>query len=512
MEFKDTPYYKVGRASDLRGLDRFIYRLLEIFVPLLSWGTLIGAIVLSYVLPVWAALLVIALDLYWLFKTSYLSIHLRQNWKRMRNHLATPWEEKLKGLPYEDLYQMVILPFYKESDEVIEKSIEGLLLSKWDKRKMIVVLAAEKRAGDKSLLQGEYFREKYESRFFDFILTVHPDNISGEMPGKGSNISFAAEEARREILDKKGIAYRNVLVSAFDIDTIPYGSYFLCLAWYFLTVPKPLRSSFQPVPVYNNNIWDAPAFSRVVAVSSTFWQMVQQERPEKLATFSSHALNFQTLYEIGYWQKNIVSEDSRIFWNALLAFNGDYRVVPISYPVSMDANLAPTFFETMKNVYRQQRRWTWGVENVPYILFGFLKNRRIPFLKKISFALVQIEGFWSLATNPILIFVLGWLPLLVGGGAFKSTLLFYNLPLITRDIMLLAMIGLIISAIISWQLLPPKPTPYTWLDRLFMTIQWILVPFTLVFFGSIPGLDAQTRLIVKKYLGFWVTPKYQKKA
>ena len=47
--------------------------------------------------------------------------------------------------------------------------------------------------------------------------------------------------------------------------------------------------------------------------------MVQQERPERMATFSSHSVSFQALYEVGYWQTNMVSEDSRIFWNLLVA-------------------------------------------------------------------------------------------------------------------------------------------------------------------------------------------------
>ncbi len=238
--------------------------------------------------------------------------------------------------------------------------------------------------------------------------------------------------------------------------------------------------------------------------------MIQQERPERLATFSSHAVSFKTLYEIGYWQKNMVSEDSRIFWSAFAAFNGDYGVTPISYPVSMDANLAHTFWQTCKNIYKQQRRWSWGAENIPYLLLATVKNKNIPRMKKIKLVAIQLESFWSLATHPLLIFLLGWLPLALGGHDFNSTVLSYNLPIITRNLMNLAMFGLILSAVISFTLLPPPPKNVRIHHKLFMILQWLLVPFTITVFGALPALDAQTRLMFGKYMGFWVTPKHRK--
>ncbi|MDP2593141.1 MAG: glycosyltransferase family 2 protein [bacterium] len=484
--------------------------MLEILPGTLSWGTLILAVLLSYFTPVLAAIFIIAFDLYWLLKTIYLSAHLRSSWRRMRHHMNLDWEKMLEPFTYGRIFHLVILPFYDESEDVVDKSIHSLLSSKYDTKKIIVVLASEERAGEAARQTGRKMAIKYGQSFYRFALTVHPKNLPGEMAGKGSNISFAARYAKENILDKEKIRYEDVLVSAFDIDTAPYPQYFLCLTWHYLTAERPSRSSFQPVPLYNNNIWDAPAISRVAALSATFWQMIQQERPEKLATFSSHALSFRALYDIGFWQKNIVSEDSRIFWNALLAFDGDYRVVPISYPVSMDANLAPTLWQTVKNIYKQQRRWTWGVENVPYLLFGFLKNKKIPKLLRFRLGFVQLEGFWSLATNPLIIFLLGWMPLILGGEEFNATVLSYNLPLITRNIMTLAMVGLVVSALISWSFLPKRPAHYGKKRVVYMALQWVLVPIMLVFFGSIPGLDSQTRLMFGKYMGFWVTPKHRK--
>lgn len=501
----------IGRANELSGKDRVLYRFYEMVPGILSWGTIIGAIVLSRFAPLWAALFIIVFDFYWLLKTIYLSAHLRQNWKRMRENIKTDWEEKLTDYSHNHIHHMIILPFYKESFEVVDNTIRALIDSHYDQRKMSIVLASEERAGEEARETVQKIEQKYKDQFGHFIVTVHPANVPGEMAGKGSNITYAAEEARKRILETYGIPYGDVIVSAFDIDTVVFPHYFNCITWHFLNADDPYRVSFQPVPLYNNNIWDAPALSRVVATSGTFWQMIQQERPERLATFSSHSLSFKTLYEIGYWQTNMVSEDSRIFWNAYMATDGNYSVIPISYPVSMDANLDDSFWKTVVNIYKQQRRWAWGVENVPYILYSITKNKAVSLRKKINVAFIQLEGFWSLATNPILIFMLGWLPLLLGGDEFRSTVLSYNLPIVTRNMMLLAMSGLIISAIISMTFLPKRPEGKGQHRYLFMLLQWALIPITMTVLGAFPGLDAQTRLLFGKYMGFWVTPKHREK-
>jgi hypothetical protein len=141
---------------------------------------------------------------------------------------------------------------------------------------MIIVLATEERAGHEGLERGNTIAAEYGARFGKFLVTVHPDGIEGELKGKGANQAWAAKELKRLIIDPENLDYKKILVSVFDIDTVVHPGYFHCLAYSFLTVDKPYRASYQPVPVYHNNIWEAPFFARVAAFSNTFWQMMQQ--------------------------------------------------------------------------------------------------------------------------------------------------------------------------------------------------------------------------------------------
>jgi hypothetical protein len=511
MDYKNTVYYRVANARDLSGYDRVIYRILEMIPGILAWLTIAGIFLFSFFRPFYSAIFIIVFDVYWLLKTLYLSIYLRQNWKKTKHNISVDWKEKLSNLKYDRIHHMILLPFYNESYEIVEKGLNSLLECKYDKKKIIVVLSGEERNKAHCLEIIQRAQKEFSGKFGYFFCTIHPSGLPGDMPGKGSNISYASEEARKEILDKNGIKYEDVLVSAFDIDTVAYPQYFECLTWNFLTAEDPMRASFQPVPIFNNNIWEAPAPSRVVAFSATFWQMIQQERPDILATFSSHSVCFKTLYEVGYWQRNMVSEDSRIFWSSFLAYNGNYRVIPISYPVSMDANLAGSFWHTCKNIYKQQRRWAWGVENGPYLFFGFLKNKKISISKKLKFIFVLLEGYWSLSTNPLILFFLGWLPILIGGRVFNYTVLSYNLPFFTKTMMMLSMAGLFMCAAIAASFIPKAPREYGKFRKTMMFLQWIIIPITIIIFGAIPAIEAQTRLMLGKYMGFWVTPKHRKK-
>ncbi len=509
MIFSEKYYLKVGKASDLKSpKERFIYRVFEILPAFLAWSTLLGVVFLSWFSPFYVAFFIISFDVYWLLKTIYLSFYLRASYKRMKQQMTINWLAKVKSLKrWKSIYHLIVLPTYNESEEVIRSCLEAVVASSYPSKKMIIALAVEERGGEDARRRGEKIKKEYEDKFFKFLLAIHPKDIVGELAAKGSNATWAARRAKKEIIDPLKIPYQNVIVSCFDIDTKVYPKYFSCLTYYYLTSKDPVRTSYQPVPIYNNNIWEAPAISRVVATSGTFWQMMQQERPERLSTFSSQSLSFQSLAEVDFWPTNVVSEDSRIFWQNFLYYNGRYQVVPLYYPVSMDANISSSFLKTAANIYKQQRRWGWGVENIPYLLFGFYKNKKISWRKKWHWTWVQLEGFWSWATNALLIFMLGWLPLFLGGADFNVTILSYNLPRITRTLMTIAMIGLVGSAIYSTLLLPKRPSGYSWLKCLGIVLQWILVPLTIVIFGAIPGLEAQTRLMLGKYMGFWVTPK-----
>lgn len=512
MEKKD--YLDISKASDIANKkDRALYRFFETIPGIISLGTLAGVLVFSWLFPSWVAIFIICFCFYYLFRIFYFSLHQLMGYFRVKKNMKKDWLKELKKLGWKDIYHVIILPTYKEDRQLIEESIDSLLKSEYPKEKMIVVLAVEERAGKEFENQANVLAKKYASSFYKFMVAVHPDGVAGEISGKGSNTAYAGKQVKEKIIDKLNIPYQNILVSSFDIDSKVFPHYFACVTWHYLTEKNPINASYQPIPIYNNNIWSAPAFSRVVSTSNTFWQMIQQERSEKLTTYSSHTTPAKVFFDVGY-PANVVCDDSRIFWRAYLNYDGNYRVVPIYYLVSMDAVMAKSFWRTILNQYKQQKRWAWGCAEIPYLMFGFLNNKNISLKNKIGHLYTILDGFWSWATAALLLFLLGWLPILLGGQKFNFSVLSFNLPILTGQIMTVSMVGMFLSAVLSTMLLPPVPKTMKWYKRIFkkstVFLQWIFLPVTLIVFGSLPSLDAQIRLMFGKYMGFWVTEKVRR--
>lgn len=483
-------------------------RFYEIIPGALVWTTFILGVVLSFIQPLWIIYFIIMFDLFWLLRLIYFIIFLLMSWKRFRKETRVDWFERLRQISgWENKVHLIFYPTYGEPLEVLENTFANLAKVNYPLDKIMIVFGGEAREGQAFLEKARVIEEKYKNKFYKFMVTVH-DIKPDEIPGKGSNLNFMGRKAK-EAIDNMGINYDDAIVSSFDVDTVTHNQYFAYLTFLYMTVANPTRCSYQPVALFGNNIWEARSIIRISSFGTTFWLLAELARPERLWTFSSHSMSFKMLVDVGFWQKDIVTEDSRIFLQGLIRYHGDYRVVPMFLPVSMDAVSGITFWQAVKNLYKQQRRWAWGVEHFPHMAMHFRRDKIMRFRTKVKYLFNHIEGMYTWAVAPVIIFLLGYLPLFVAGEAARGQALFQNAPYTLEMLMRLAMIGILISAILGIRLLPPRPKVVPRHKYLIMLLQWALLPITFVVFGALPAIDAQTRLMLggSKRLGFNVTAK-----
>lgn len=484
------------------------YRLYEILPGLSIWLTIIASVVLSFTRPLWMIYFILIFDVYWVLRVVYFSFYLFLSWRRFRKAIKKNWLEDLKSeFPlWEKRKNVIFLPVYNESWEVLVSTLNSFLASTYPADKIYLVISGEERKLEHWRNLQKKLLENYSGKFADLIFYTHPDNLPDEIPGKGSNIHFAEMEFQK-YADARGWDYVDIIASIFDSDTIVHIQYFAHLTYLYCRHPRPERSSFQPLTLYNNNLWQSPAVLRIMAFGTSFWMLFSLARLDNLITFSSHSMSFKAIMDVGGHSKDIVSEDSRIFYQCWLKYNGDYEVTPLYIPVSMDTVRDDSWWRSLKNLYLQQRRWAWGTEHIPYLLWQFRLNKKISWTKKLPMLFHEWEGKWSWAVVAILITVIGRLPLWVAGNEVRQSALFFNAPNILETLMTLAMAGLLVSAIMSMLILPGRPGTHPRHHYLFMVLQWLLLPVSLVLFSSLPCLDAVTHLMRGKYLGFNVSVK-----
>ncbi|OIO20232.1 MAG: hypothetical protein COY69_03270 [Candidatus Magasanikbacteria bacterium CG_4_10_14_0_8_um_filter_32_14] len=487
------------------------YRFYEFLPGLSIWLTLILGIVFSIFKPLWMIYFIIVFDVYWVLKVVNFVFYLLVAWRRFHKIRKINWKEALyHEIPdYDSKQHLVFLTVYNEEWGVVEDALKSLEMSIYDKNKFTIIIAGEARKEEHCKSIFVKVKENFGFAFDHILFTLHPVDLPDENPGKGSNL-FYSEQIVKEYVDGKGWKYEDVIVTVFDIDTICHESYFAYLTYLYCISPDPTRTSFQPVALYNNNMWESPSVLRVMAFGTTFWMMTSLARQDALVTFSSHSMSFTALVKAGFHEKRIVSEDSRIFYQCLLAYEGNYNVTPMYIPVSMDTVRDDNWWKSITNLYKQQRRWAWGVEHVPYLIWEFKKHPNIPLWKKIKWVFVEWEGKWSWSLAAIIITILGRLPLWLADDSIRQSVIFLNAPHMLEKLMSLAMVGLFLSAFFSLPLLPkPKKVQPKYL-YIIMLLQWALLPLSMIFVSAIPSIEAVTRLMFGKYLGFDVSQKKRK--
>lgn len=483
-------------------------RALEILPGALVWTTFALSIALSFLQPIWMVYFIILFDFYWLLRILYFMPFLLLSWFRYRRALRVDWQSLAEhSAGYDRMRHLIFLPTYKEELSVVEATLRTLAACAYPSSRMTVVLAGEERDADRFRRVAESVRPWAEATFGAFFVTIHPRDLPDEIPGKGSNLHWSAREVVPKVL-ASGMDPDQIIVSSFDVDTIVHPQYFSCLTHSYLATPEPTRSSYQPVALYNNNLWESPAAVRVAMFGTSFWLMTELARPEGMMTFSSHSMSLSMLMDVGYWQKDVVSEDSRIFLQGLVKYHGHYRVTPILLPISMDTVMSGSYWKALGALYKQLRRWAWGVENFPFMAMAFARDREMPFTVKAGWIFKQLEGMYTWATAPMLIFLIGYLPFWAAPERLRSFAIFQNTPFTLQWLMRASMIGMFVSAALALTLLPRRPAtlsrPYAYGIIL---LQWLLLPLTFIIFGSIPAIDAQTRLMLGKPLVFHVSPK-----
>lgn len=522
-----------------------LYRFFEMLPALLSYGMIILLLVLSLVSPLAAAIYLLVLIITVLVKAVGIAVHTVSGRNRLNRAQNVDWHERLaqlenpavsyerekavhsRGFGFEahkenlrrlatdpadypkpsELYNAVIIATYNEAYEVIEPTIQSVADSSYDNKQIILALAYEERGGEVIEQTVRQLQAEFADTFGAFHLVRHPKDLPNEVVGKGGNITHAGRFLKKW-LDRAAIPYKNVVVTTLDSDNRPHATYFDYVTYEYIVHDDRKHLSYQPISLFLNNIWDAPAPMRVIATGNSFWNIISSMRPHTLRNFASHSQPMDALVEMDFWSTRTIVEDGHQYWRSYFYFKGDYAVMPIYVPIYQDAVLAETYRRTLKMQFKQLRRWAYGASDVPYVAVRIFSRRRsVPFWPGFARFWRLLDGHVTLAAVPILVAVGGWVPLLINSQAAHD-IAAHQLPEIVSGVQRVAMVGLLITVFLGFKMLPPRPARYKRRRSVWMIIQWCLMPVTAIVYSALSAFTAQTHLLFGKYLDkFDVTEK-----
>ncbi|HVV66670.1 MAG TPA: glycosyltransferase family 2 protein [Candidatus Saccharimonadales bacterium] len=510
------------------------YRFFEILPGVLSWVLLFTPIILSIINVTVAVFIILAYLLIFFVRSMAYSLRAIIGYITMRQHMKLNWPglvadaevgeatgkeinrpkwhlkalKRLQAQPDRtkpsELFHAVIIATVNESREILEPTIQAVANAEYDAKKIILVLAYEERAGKEAHDRVQELLEVYKDKFHDAMAFKHPYGVPGEVVGKGSNVTYSGRQLEK-YLKKQKIDPAKVVVTTLDADNRPDKRYFAGLSYLYCVAPNPLKASFQPLPMFTNNIWDAPTLMRVIAVGNNLFYIVGTQRPHQARNFSAHAQSMRALIDMDFWSVRTVVEDGHHFWRSYFHFDGDYRVYPLSIPIYQDAVLVEGYLRTIKAQFYQLRRWTYGASDIAYVADkGFYHKNEASKIDVAGKFLYLLQNHVNWATSAILVLIAAFIPPLLHPQSLAAN----ELPLIASRIQHLGLASLLVMVYVSLVTLPPRPARYKRHRSVLMIAQWVLLPVTSIAFGCLAAFNSQTRLMFKWYLSkFDVTEK-----
>lgn len=437
-----------------------------------------------------------------LFRESYeTKQHVSNLWKMSQNPGNYPKAKKIINVD--------IVALYNESYDVLGPTMKKLATSKYDvKNNLVVVIAYEERGGAAAEKTVAKIRKNWTGKFREILFVKHPANMPGEVVGKGANISYAGKKVAAWVKKQK-ISPENVIITTQDCDNWPDEQYFSRLTYEWIVTENRQNAAFQPVCLFTNNIWDVPAPMRVIATGNSFWNVISSMRSHTLRNFAAHSQGLQALIDMDFWSRRTIVEDGHQYWRSFFHFDGDYQVISLHMSIGQDAVLAEGYWRTLKAQFIQLRRWDYGASDIAFVATTLLrKDCKVNKFVGWAHFFRLLDSHVSLACLPPIVALGAFAPLFINPIAAHASIIANNLPLIVAQVQQIAMIGILVTVVASFAMLPPRPKHYKATRSIMMVLQWILIPINALVYNSAAAYTAQIRLMTARYMEkFDVTEK-----
>ncbi len=481
-----------------------VHRALEVLTGALTWGLITAPLWGATLAPAHWAWFATAFSLYWLYKSMSVAIAATFAYWRLKASHGRDWLAEARQQPgFGQVHHLVVFPCYNEPVGVIAESLQHLVDQDYPHERISVLLAFEEREAAAPAKARE-LASRFAGHFAHLWTTFHPDR-PGEVWGKSSNLAYAVRCGRRLLAADPAVRLDRVLVTVCDADARLDAQYLSALTRAYLTERDAEYVLYQPVVLFHANIRRLPVPLRVLNSMYSVMQLSRMLVGFRLITQSNYSLPLELCHRVGYWDVDVIPEDSHMFFKALFRCGERVRVVPLFVPVWSDAAEGPHWWRTVLSHYRQARRWAWGISDIPYLAWQMVRRGRLRLLPRyvhsVHYAhehfLWSSHWFWLVGSFNLL-------PFLAPG--FAASAIGHGLADLASAAYTACLPSLLILIWLNWKLRPPGGER-SLREVLSFGLSWLCLPVVGFALVALPAVDAHTRLLLGRYLRYQVTEK-----
>ncbi|ORY65869.1 glycosyl transferase family group 2-domain-containing protein [Pseudomassariella vexata] len=264
------------------------------------------------------------------------------------------------------LIHAIVIPNYKEEVDTLRETLEVLASHPQARSTYDIYLAMEQREHNVELKAMNLIQE-FVKKFRSIDFTLHPSDIPGESPGKGSNAAWAA----RKLSERYSIGMRkDVIITGIDADSHLSSNYFALLTSMHLAYPETATTTLYSAPIiFDRNAHNVPA---IVRVADILWCAAGMSGLYSGSTIapptSVYSLPLQLVDRVGGWDcdSEAIGEDLHMYLKCFFALNGNLTVRTVLSPVSQSnvkgngGNGIHGIYNDMHARYKQALRHMWG--------------------------------------------------------------------------------------------------------------------------------------------------------
>src|SRR3989344_3164545 len=346
-------------------------RFYEILVPTITCLIITSPVWLSPFFPALVAYFIIVFDVYFFYKTCKTVILATMSYMRIKQADIINWYKRASFCAsFREIRHVIIVANYKETKRKLRITLDAITKQRYAKDRINIVLAMEEAEGMVAHNRASKLIAEYTQSIASISATFHVLK-AGEEKGKASNETFAARAVSRMVAKKKWDS-KNIIVTSCDADSVLDKQYLAYVTYQYLTDRNAAYKFYWAPLLLYSNYWKLNFFIRIQTTISSIMRLAFLSETSNLIQISTYSMSLWLLEQVDYWDVDIIPEDWHIFLQAFVKFGSVVETKPVYLITTGDGVSGKNFVDSIRNRYEQEKRWAWGVTDIPYAIWQFI--------------------------------------------------------------------------------------------------------------------------------------------